>query len=87
MHEVTIQIARDACSFPNMATGLHTAVSSFNAPDSALTCVIPAATKTVSINWQLLCGVQVSDDQFQPSEPQAAQNRVAESPVVCMFKH
>ena len=43
----------DACSLPNMATGLHCAVSTSHAHDSTLTDVIPDAKKTVSINKQL----------------------------------
>lgn len=54
VHEGTVRAARDAWSFPNMATGLHSAVSTFHARDSA--------KKTVSINKQLLRGVQVGED-------------------------
>lgn len=62
VREGSVKIARYACSFPNMATGLHCAASTFHVPDSTLTDVIPAAKKTVSINKQLLCGIQVSGD-------------------------
>lgn len=83
MYEGTIQIARDTCGFPNMATGLHCAVSAFHAPDSALTDVIPAASKTVSINKQLLCGIQVSEAHVQLSEPQAQHRTMLHAANTC----
>lgn len=77
VREGTLQIARDACSFPNVATRLRCAVLTFHAPDSALTGVIPAAKKSVSVNKQLLGGIQVSADRCQLPAPQAAQNYAA----------
>ena len=61
--EGTVQIARDACNFPNMATRLYSALSTFHAPDSTLTDVITAAINTLGINKQPLCGIQVSEDR------------------------
>lgn len=46
-------------------------------PGSTLTLAISAARKTVGINNQLLCGIQVSEDRCQLSAPQAAQSYVA----------
>lgn len=55
----------------------HCTISTFHASDFTLSDMIPAAKKIVSINKQLLCGIQVSDDHCQLSAPLAAQNYVA----------
>lgn len=77
VREGPVQIARDACNFPNMATRLYSALSTFHAPDSALTDVITAAKNPVSINKQPLCGIQVRSQIAVFSALQAAQKYVA----------
>lgn len=72
--EGSVQIARMLFS---QSGPQHYTVSTFYASHSALTDMIPAAKKTVGINKQLLCGIQLSDDHCQLSAPLAALNSVA----------
>ena len=80
-----LNVARDAWSLPNEATGVHCTVSTFHTPDSTLTDVIPAGKNTVSINKQLLCGIQATEDHCQLSAPQAAHNYVASCKHLFMY--